>query len=179
MYQYPAQATISRNYNIPVNKIIICILLTIILLIALTIMILNIKIYKINGTSMNPTLIEKEYVMTYKSNKYERKDIIAFHHNNAIMIKRIIGLPGETIDITNDGTVLVNGQVLEEAYLSSKDLGEPEITFPYTIPADTYFVLGDNRKDSLDSRIASIGCIKKYDIVGIVKYSVIPFKKIE
>lgn len=182
MYQYPTQANFSelKNSNKKIlNQILVCFMITIIILIILMIIILDIKVYKINGSSMYPTLKEKEYVLTYQKKDYERKDIIAYHHNKVIMIKRIIGLPGENIDIKEDGTVFINGQELKEKYVLSSSLGEPDIKFPYTVPNNTYFVLGDNREDSLDSREVAIGCIKKEEIVGVVNYSIIPLKKLD
>lgn len=164
--------------NISISKIILIITLILVGIALLLIMLFNIKIYRINGTSMSPTLQEKEYVLTYKTN-YKRGDIIAYSHNNVIMIKRIIGLPQDKVDIKEDGTVYINDVELQEPYLTEKALGDPEITFPYEVPANTYFVLGDNRADSLDSRNIHIGSINQEAIIGKVKLSLIPLKEIE
>lgn len=169
------------NYNIsnkrrPPIFLIVSVLISIFLL--LSIMILNVKFYKIHGTSMNPTLKEKEIVLTIRTSELKRGDIIAFHHNNAIMIKRVIALPGDTIDIQTDGTVFLNNKELKEDYIKEKSMGIPDIELPYTVKRDTYFVMGDNRADSLDSRDIAIGCVKEADIMGVVKLSVIPFGSI-
>lgn len=171
---------ITPKYKKPVNFqtifLIIAVLISIFLL--LSIMILNVKLYKIHGTSMSPTLHEKEIVLTIKPNELKQGDIISFYHNRAIMIKRIIALPGDTVDIKTDGTVIVNNKELKEDYIKEKNMGNPDITLPYTVPNGTYFVMGDNRKDSLDSRDIAIGCIKKDDILGKIKFSIIPFDSI-
>ncbi len=140
--------------------------ITMVLLI-IGVLIFRVNFYKIHGTSMYPTLEEGNYVLTYKTT-YNRGDIIAFDKNGTIMIKRIIGLPEDTIDLIKDGSVYVNGKVLGEPYIKMSDLGEPEIKFPYKVPKNSYFVLGDNRKDSLDSRHLKIGAVYKDDIRGKV-----------
>lgn len=161
-----------------VSKIIFMITLGILILIVLLMLIFQVRFYKINGTSMEPTLEENEYVLTYKT-EYNSGDVIAYIHNDVVMIKRVIGLPGDVINMDDDGTVYVNGNELIEDYIKSKALGDVEIEFPFTVPYGTYFVLGDNRADSLDSRIVSIGCIYEDDVVGKVRYSLIPLKTIE
>ncbi len=165
-----------RNKKISLGIILPIILLMFLLLI---IIVLDIKFYKIHGTSMNPTLKEKEVVLTIKTNKYQRGDIIAFHHNNAIMIKRVVGLPNDIIDIKIDGTIIINNKELKEEYLTSKSMGIPDIPLPYTVPKNSYFVMGDNRADSLDSRDIAIGCVKEDDIMGTIKLSIIPLGTIK
>lgn len=164
--------------DISISKIVLILTLILVGIALLLAMVFNIKIYKINGTSMSPTLKEKEYVLTYKTT-YNRGDIVAYSHNGIVMIKRIIGLPNDKVDIKEDGTVYINGEKLQEPYLIEKALGEPEITFPYEVPSDEYFVLGDNRADSLDSRNIHIGSINEKNIIGKVKITLIPLKKID
>ncbi len=187
MYSLNTQAYSSNNYsqnnikekNKLYEKITLIIVTTILTIILLIIIIFNVGLYKINGTSMSPTLKEKEYVLTYQPIEYKRGDIIAFHHNNAIIIKRIVGLPNDIIDFEQDGTVLINNKILSEPYLTSKALGLPDIKLPYTVPPESYFVLGDNRSDSIDSRDVAIGCVKVGDIVGKVEFSIFPPAKIK
>ena len=137
----------------------------------------HLRIYKIVGNSMNPTLVENAYVLSYQTS-YQRQDIIAFKHKQAIMIKRIIAIPQDKVDIKEDGTVYVNDIKLTEPYLNNKCLGEVDIPFPYIVPENSYFVLGDNRSSSLDSRHTPIGTIKEQDIIGKVGLSLIPFKSL-
>lgn len=163
--------------NSIVSKIIFGITFLLLIILFILIIVFDIRIYRINGTSMYPTLEEDEYVLTYKST-YERGDIIAFNYNDVVMIKRVIGLPGEEVNIDDDGNVYINGMLLEEDYLTEKAKGDVEVSLPYEVPDDTYFVMGDNRGDSLDSRNIHLKAISKDDIMGEVYYSLIPFKKI-
>lgn len=164
--------------HISLSKTILIITTILIIIAIIIILTYNVRIYRINGTSMYPTLNKSEIVLTSKDT-YKRTDIIAFSYNDVIMIKRIIGMPNETIDIKEDGTIYINNQELEEKYINEKNLGDPEIEFPYHIPEGEYFVLGDNRADSIDSRNIHIGTIKEQEIIGKVKISLIPFKEIK
>lgn len=139
-------------------------------------LVFNIKFLHINGTSMSPTMSEKNWVLSTTKKEYQYGDIVAFYHNNIIMIKRVIAKEGDTIAIDENGNVYVNNNLIDEPYLSNKALGVPEITFPHTVHPDCYFVLGDNRGDSIDSRNIAIKDVKETDIVGRVSYSIIPFK---
>lgn len=136
------------------------------------------RLLHISGTSMEPTIETSSWVLSTSKKEYNHGDIIAFNHKDVIMIKRIIGIPGDIVNIDLSGTVTINGNVIEEPYLTSKSLGQPEIKFPYTVQPNTYFVLGDNRADSIDSRNLAIGGVKTTDIVGKVTYSIIPYKKL-
>ena len=161
------------------NKKIVFVSITMILLIIFVISFLYFDIYNIEGHSMNPTLYEYDKVIAVPPKNIKRGDIIAFKkENQTLAIKRVIGLPGETIEILSDGTVLINGHELEETYLNSKEIKRVEMEFPYTIPTGEYFVLGDNRSNSQDSRDPKVGLIKKSDIVGRVKHRIWPINRI-
>lgn len=138
----------------------------------------NLKLLRISGTSMSPTMTEKDWVLSSSKSNYTYGDIVAFYHNDVIMIKRIIALPGDTVLIDSAGNVFVNNNLIEESYISSKSAGSPEIEFPHTVHPESYFVLGDNRSDSIDSRNIAIRDIKETDIVGKVSFSLIPFKNL-
>lgn len=166
MYNIPTSA--SMNYNKEqksFGKSIIIFLITAILISIIVLFILFVKVYRIQGTSMNPTLKQGEYVFCIKTNKIERGDIIAFTGRDSFVIKRIIGLPGDIIDISDDGTVSVNGTSLSEDYITNKAKGDVEIPLPYTVPKNSYFVLGDNRGDSLDSRHNNVGTLNIDEII--------------
>ncbi len=139
----------------------------------------NIRLLRISGTSMSPTITSKDWVVSTAQKEYTYGDIVAFYHKDVIMIKRIIALPGDTVLIDVWGNVYVNGNLVDEPYIKTKALGDPEVEFPYTVRPECYFVLGDNREDSIDSRNIAIRDIKATDIVGKVSYSVIPFKKLK
>jgi signal peptidase I len=92
---------------------------------------------------MSPTLANDEVVLCVRSSHYEQGDIVAFHYNNKVLLKRVIGLPGDTIDIAEDGTVYRNGEALEENYVNELALGEKDVETPITVPESRYFVCGD------------------------------------
>ncbi|MGN8688901.1 signal peptidase I [Atopobiaceae bacterium HCP3S3_F7] len=124
--------------------------------------------FKIYGQSMAPTLNEGDIVVATKSPSYGRGDLVAFTYNNKVLTKRAIGCPGDWVDIDANGNVSINGEALDEPYLQpgAKGLGQCDISLPYQVPEDTYFVMGDKRSVSVDSRLAQVGCIPKDQIVG-------------
>lgn len=133
-----------------------------------------IPMLKIYGTSMNPTLQEGEIVVSVKSNHLKQGDIVAFYHDNKILIKRCIAGPGSWVDIQKDGTVVIDGEVLEESYLIERSVGICDLDFPYQVPENMYFLMGDHRNVSVDSRHSSIGCVAKNQIIGKVLFRVWP-----
>ena len=123
-------------------------------------------VLQIAGTSMEPSLTEGDIVMLVKTDKLKTGDLCAFYYSNKILIKRIIATPGDYLWIEPDGTVFVNGNELNEPYVVEKALGECDIEFPYQVPENSYFMMGDLRETSIDSRSSLIGCISKDQIVG-------------
>ncbi len=131
-------------------------------------------VLRIYGRSMNPTLDDGQIVVTIKTEHFSTGDIVAFYHGNKLLIKRCIAGPGDWVDIAEDGTVSVNGSELDEPYLKQKAFGDTTIDLPYQVPDERYFMVGDNREVSLDSRSASVGCIETDQIVGKVVFRVWP-----
>lgn len=133
-------------------------------------------VLQIFGSSMTPTLTEGQIVVSVKDKEMEQGDIIAFYYGNKVLVKRYIAGPGSWVEIREDGTVVVDGQVLEEPYLSDADkaFGISDLEYPYQVPDGTYFLMGDHRESSVDSRHSSIGCISQEDIVGKIVYRVWP-----
>lgn len=146
--------------------------------IAVLIATLLLPVLQVTGTSMEPTLKDEDVIVLLKSNQLKTGDLCAFSYQNKTLIKRIIATPGDYIIIEDDGTVLVNGVVLDEPYVSEKSLGECDIEFPYQVPEKKYFVMGDHRATSIDSRSSVIGCVEKEQIIGRVFIRVWPFQKI-
>jgi signal peptidase I len=91
-----------------------------------------------------------------------------------VLIKRYIAGPGTWVNILEDGTVLLNDEVLDEPYLTEKALGICDLEFPYQVPENTCFLLGDQRETSVDSRHSSVGCITQEEIVGKIIFRVWP-----
>lgn len=132
------------------------------------------------GPSMNDTLNDRDIVLvnklSVKINSIKRGDILVVEANEKYMIKRVIGLPGEKIEY-KDHQLYINDKLVNEDYLSSEtdDFDTTYLGFD-TIPKDTYFVMGDNRADSYDSR--DFGVVKKKEIVGYANFRIFPLNKI-
>jgi len=135
-------------------------------------------VLEIYGKSMNPTLSEGNIVLSVRKTNIKRGNIIAFYHNNKILIKRVIGVSSDWIDIDKKGNIYVNNILLEESYLKEKNKGESNIKYPYQVPEDTYFVLGDERLSSVDSRYKEIGTIHKDNVIGKIIFRLWPIKEI-
>ena len=127
---------------------------------------LVLPVLQIAGTSMEPSLKDGDIVLLVKTDRMKTGDLCAFYYSNKILIKRVIGTPGDYIWIENDGTVFLNGQPLDEPYISEKALGECDVEFPYQVPENNYFMMGDHRETSVDSRSSVIGCIPEDQIIG-------------
>lgn len=133
-------------------------------------------VLRIYGSSMTPTLEEGDVVVSVKAKEFEQGDIIAFYYNNKILVKRVIGNPGDWIDISEAGDVYVNGERIDEPYLQDKALGECDIEMPYQVPESRVFVMGDHRSTSVDSRSSTVGCIAEEQIVGKLMVCIWPFE---
>ena len=140
--------------------------LVIVAAVAALIATLVLPVLQISGTSMEPTLKNGQIVVLIKTPRLERGDLCGFSYSNKILIKRVIGLPGDVIVIDEEGVVYVNGYALQEPYLTETAYGECDIEFPFTVPENQYFLLGDQRSTSIDSRSSVIGCIEREQIVG-------------
>lgn len=152
--------------------------LTIVAAVAVLIATLVLPVLQIEGTSMEPTLSNGDIVLLMKTTRFERGNLCAFTWNNKLLVKRVIGLPGDWIEINTDGTVYLNGDKLDEPYVQQMALGECDLEFPFQVPQEQYFVVGDMRENSIDSRNSLIGCIPKDQIVGKVFFRIWPFKSI-
>lgn len=136
-------------------------------------------ILRITGSSMAPTLNDGSIVVSLKGGKYSEGDLISFYVGNKILIKRVIALPGQWVNIDKDGNVYVDNKLLDEPYLQEKAFGECDITLPYQVPDGQYFVMGDHRSTSMDSRSSIVGCISDEQIVGRIVLCLWPFSEIE
>lgn len=142
--------------------------------VAVLITTLFLPILQISGDSMSPTLEHDEIVVLLKTKKFERGDLIGFYYQGKILLKRVIALPEDEVVIDADGNVYINGELLEEPYVTDKGLGDCDLEFPYKVPGTSYFVLGDRRSNSVDSRNSVVGAISRDDIIGKVFIRVWP-----
>lgn len=136
-----------------------------------------VPVLQISGKSMEPALENGELVVIQKTTRIKQGDIISFYYQSKILVKRVIGTPGDYIDIDEEGNVYVNGTKLKEPYAIKKELGECDIDFPYQVPEGKYFVMGDHRSVSIDSRSSTIGCVAEDQIIGKVAFRFWPLSK--
>lgn len=132
---------------------------------------------QVNGVSMAPTLEKDEIIFLRQTKEVKVDDVIGFYYGGRVLLKRVIACGGDYIEIDKEGNVYVNDEKLEEPYLMDQSLGKCELNFPYQVPEEMLFVLGDNRAVSMDSRIKSIGCVEKDQIVGKVIFRAWPLTR--
>ena len=146
--------------------------------IAVLIATLFLPVLQISGSSMEPTLNDEEIVVLLKTTNMKKDELCCFSYQNKLLIKRVVGLPGDKINIDVNGNVFVNDELIDEPYVTDKALGECDITFPCYVSDNHYFVLGDHRSTSIDSRSSVIGLVSEEFIVGKIFFRVWPFKTI-
>lgn len=152
--------------------------LVVVAAVAVLITTLFLPILQISGDSMSPTLTHNEIVVLLKTRDYQRGDLIGFYYQGKILLKRVIALPEDEVVIDSDGNVYVNAQLLEEPYVTDKSLGDCDLEFPYKVPGTGYFVMGDRRSNSVDSRNSMVGIVSQDDIIGKVFLRVWPFDRL-
>lgn len=136
-------------------------------------------VLQIYGSSMAPTLEDGDIVLSLKTSDLQHGDVVAFYYNNKILVKRVIAVSGEWVDIKTNGDIYVNNKRLDEPYLEEKSLGDCNIQLPYQVPESRIFVVGDHRSVSIDSRNTAVGCVAEEQIVGKLVFRVWPLSGFE
>lgn len=152
--------------------------LVVVAAIAVLIATVAMPVLQIYGASMSPVLEENDIVLSLKNSEFEQGDLIAFYIGNKILVKRAIALPGQWVNIDEDGNVYVDGQLIDEPYLTEKSFGDCNIELPYQVPDNRYFCMGDNRATSVDSRHSEVGCIAEEQVVGRIVFRIWPPSKL-
>lgn len=152
--------------------------LVVVAAVAVLIATLILPVVQIAGTSMEPTLYEGDIVILVKGRSVDRGELCAFSYSNKILIKRVIAVPGDYVNIDADGTVYVNGEAIDEPYVTGKSLGECDVELPLQVPENQYFLMGDQRATSIDSRSTVIGCVTEDQILGRLFLRIWPLRGI-
>lgn len=144
---------------------------------AVLVAVLFLPVLRIYGTSMTPTLNEGQIVVSIKGAAVEPGDIVGVYYGSKLLIKRCIALEHQWVDIDENGSVYVDGELINEPYITEKAFGECNLELPYQVPDGCIFVMGDHRATSIDSRNTSVGCIDTENIVGKIVFRVWPFSE--
>jgi len=134
-------------------------------------------VLQIYGSSMTPTLTEGDIVISVKETDFKRGDIVAFYYGNRLLVKRYIASSGAWVDIAEDGVITVDGETLIEPYVQEHSLGLSDLEYPYQVPEEKHFLVGDHRATSVDSRHTTVGCIAEEFIVGKIVFRVWPLER--
>lgn len=152
-------------------------ILIVVAAVAVLISTLFFPVIQVSGNSMEPTLKDGDILVLVKSDKVSYGDLCCVSWQNKTLLKRVIGLPGDIITINQQGDVYVNDELLDEPYVPEKCLGSCDIEFPYEVPDNKLFLLGDQRSISVDSRSSAIGSVGMDQVVGRVLFKVWSGKK--
>lgn len=135
--------------------------------------------YVVYGTSMAPSLVEGDLVLAIPRSVPITGDLVSFNNGDRVLIKRAIGCPGDEISVSEDGRVTLNGVELTESYALFTEGDAGDVEYPLTVPDHCYFVMGDNRANSVDSRYSVLGMVNEKDINGRIFLRAWPMKRLQ
>lgn len=159
-----------KKHGVFISLIVVCIVLFLITTFS--------PMYVVEGDSMSPTLRQDDVICIKKTKSFHSGDLIAFESNNKILVRRVIALGGDKVNIDSNGYVFVNNKKFDDSYVRSrKDNPMRDEVFPYTVPTGKIFVLGDHRSQAIDSRMRDLGCIDDNEIIGKVVMKVYPITR--
>lgn len=169
-----------EKYRITYVRVLLSTIYTLVTVAAVAVLIavLLLPVLQIYGSSMTPCLEEDDIVLSVKSSELKSGEVVAFYYNNKILIKRVIACPGDWVNIDEEGNVYVNNELLDEPYVQDKAFGDCNIELPYQVPDERYFVMGDHRSVSVDSRNSMVGCVSEEQVVGEIIFRIWPITRI-
>lgn len=169
------QMQYKRRYGVVIKSTIY----TLVVVAALAVLVATLwtPVLQIYGSSMTPTLEEGQFVVSFKGAKFQQGDLVSFYIGNKLLVKRVIAIPGDWVNITEDGTVYVNDNKLEEPYVDELAFGQCDLELPYQVPESSYFLMGDHRESSVDSRSSAVGAVAKDQILGKIVFCVWPLSQ--
>ncbi len=135
--------------------------------------------YVVYGTSMAPSLVEGDLVLAIPKSLPVTGDLVSFNNGDRVLIKRAIGCPGDEISVSEDGRVTLNGIELNESYALFTEGDAGDVSYPLTVPEHFYFVMGDNRANSVDSRYSVLGMVSEQDINGRIFLRLWPMRRLQ
>ena len=150
-------------------SLLVCVALIVVVLLNVFTHILSVVQYY--GSGMEPELNDRQILLVLRTDQVEQGDVAAFYYNNKVLVRRVIASGGTSLEMDEYGRVSVDGVPLHEPYLTKHSPGQCNISFPFTIPYDEFFVMGDNRPVAMDSRLEQIGTIPRNRIIGKVIFS--------